>query len=55
MDHKLEQGGDEGRPPLLTPEEIEALMAGPVRDWPSVIVVGDEDVTGYDPPRPPPR
>jgi hypothetical protein len=37
--------------PLLTAEEIELLMSGPVKDWPSIIVVGDEDVVGYNPPR----
>ncbi|MBS0360178.1 MAG: hypothetical protein JSR98_02260 [Proteobacteria bacterium] len=40
-----------GRAPLLSREEIEALMQGPVKDWPSVIVVGDDDVVGFTPAR----
>ena len=29
-------------------------MSGPIKDWPSIIIVGDEDVVGYNPPRPHP-
>jgi hypothetical protein len=37
---------------VLTAEEIELLMRGPVKDWPSIIIMGDEDVVGFNPPRP---
>ena len=38
-----------GRAPLLSREEIDALMREPVKDWPAVIVVGDDDVVGFTP------
>lgn len=41
------------REPLLRPEEIEALMQGPVARQPSVVVLGDEDVVGFTPAPPP--
>ncbi len=56
MDRRPPQEIAEGREavparPVLTADEIDLLMSGPVKDWPSIIVVGDEDVVGYNPPR----
>ena len=39
--------------PLLSEDEIDALMKGPVRKMPSIVVVGDDDVIGYTPAPPP--
>jgi hypothetical protein len=52
MDRHSTQENSESREPVLTAEEIELLMSGPVKDWPWVIVVGDEDVVGFNPPGP---
>jgi hypothetical protein len=52
MDRRLTQQSSEAREPELTAQDIDALMSGPIKDWPSIIVVGDEDVVGYNPPRP---
>jgi hypothetical protein len=54
MDRRPPQESAEGREPVLTAQEIEQLMSGPIKDWPSIIVMGDEDVVGYNPPRPHP-
>ena len=27
-------------------------MSGPVKDWPSIIILGDDDVVGFNPPKP---
>ena len=54
MDRRPTQEKPEGREPVLTAEEIELLMSGPVKDWPSIIIVGDEDVAGFNPPKPHP-
>ena len=35
--------------PLLSPEDIDALMRGPVKERPAIIVLGDEDVFGFTP------
>jgi hypothetical protein len=51
MDRRPTQERSEDREPVLTAEEIEFLMRGPVKDWPSIIIVGDEDVVGFNPPR----
>jgi hypothetical protein len=53
MDRRPTQESSEGREAVLTAEEIELLMRGPVKDWPSIIIMGDEDVVGFNPPRPP--
>jgi hypothetical protein len=37
---------------MLTADEIERLMSGPIKDWPSIIILGDDDVVGFSPPRP---
>jgi hypothetical protein len=52
MDRRPPQEFAEGREPELTADEIALLMSAPIKDWPSIIVVGDEDVVGYNPPRP---
>lgn len=36
----------------LRPEDIDALMRAPVKDQPSVMVFGDDAVSGFDPPKP---
>ncbi|HZZ70232.1 MAG TPA: hypothetical protein VFE18_18835 [Phenylobacterium sp.] len=35
---------------MLTPEDIDFLMRQPVKQRPTVTIVGDEDVTGFNPP-----
>lgn len=35
--------------PLLSSEEIDFLMSGPVKERPSIILVGDEDMVGFTP------
>jgi hypothetical protein len=52
MDRRPTQESSECREAVLTAEEIELLMSGPVKDWPSIIIMGDEDVVGFNPPRP---
>jgi hypothetical protein len=37
--------------PDASRDQIEALMALPVKGRPAVTIVGDDDVTGFDPPR----
>jgi hypothetical protein len=54
MDRRPTQQNSEGRDSVLTAQEIDLLMSGPVKDWPSIIIVGDEDVEGFNPPRPHP-
>lgn len=39
--------------PLLSPEEIETLMHGPVAERPTITVLGDDDVVGFTPAQPP--
>ena len=51
MDRRPPQEFAGDREPELTADEIESQMRGPIQDWPSIIVVGDEDVVGYNPPR----
>jgi hypothetical protein len=51
MDRRPTQESSEDREPVLTAQEIEALMSGPVKDWPSIIILGDDDVVGFNPPR----
>ena len=52
MDRRPTQESTEASEPVLTAQEIELLMSGPVKDWPSIIILGDEDVVGFNPPRP---
>ncbi|HLZ77589.1 hypothetical protein [Phenylobacterium sp.] len=54
MDRRPPQEFAGDREPQLTADEIERLMSGPIKEWPSIIIVGDEDVVGYNPPRPHP-
>lgn len=52
MDRRPTQEISEASEPVLTAQEIELLMSGPVKDWPSIIILGDEDVVGFNPPKP---
>ena len=54
MNRRPTQRDSESRETSLTADEIDLLMNGPIKDWPSIIIVGDEDVVGFNPPRPHP-
>ena len=38
------------RPPALEPEHIDQLMAAPIPERPKITVLGDDAVTGINPP-----